>query len=100
MTVLSGTDFCSAVETAYARKPLVNSDGYSLKQYQFKDVDDASFFYGPIANSIFVIVDSNRDWTKVAPIVADENGSFANVAETIEVSFDELYCSRQSTKVA
>ncbi len=91
MAVLSGTAFCKAIENANARKPLTNADGYPLPRYRFADVEDATFFYGEtLAKSTFVVVDSNRNFMKIAPIVADDNGEFANGLEVTEVFPDDI----------
>ena len=73
------------------RIPLTNADGYPVAQYTFADVEDAKFFYSESqAVARLVFVDSRRGFTKVAPVVSDESGSYGLGAEVFEVMTEEL----------
>lgn len=89
----SGEKFCQIIQSASSRLSLLNSDGYPKSQWQFKDSKSANESYGAIAAlSIFLIVDTNRSFYKIAPIVMDNQTQmlFADITQTINVFPDEI----------
>jgi hypothetical protein len=92
MRVISGSDFCTAIENTARHISLVNSDKYPKSQWEFIDRESATECYGATAAlSIFIAVDSNRSWKILAPIVADSDGNtFADGSQTITVFPDDV----------
>ena len=88
----------TAIENHFNQISLKNSDGYSVAQYEFIDLESAIESYGIIANSFFVMVDANRSFTTIAPIVlgeacassGDDRGLFGDATQAFNIFPDEI----------
>ena len=59
--------------------------------YTFKDRAEASFFYGEhAALRVYELIDTNRAFVVIAPVVCVDGRICANAREAIRVSRDEL----------
>jgi hypothetical protein len=91
--MISGKNFCDAIDYSNTRLTLTNSDGYLKSQWQFIDRKEAASNYDVEASlSTFLIVDSNRSFHTIAPIVLDNDTQqlFGDLSRSFNVFPDEI----------